>query len=331
MNIYSHKEKTQETAQEETSGYVKRLDDEMNRGNDMPLQHTFISLQEFYVSPNGHTRLFHASRYGKNYVLKCLKKDYLYVPLYRQALNKEFEIGLQLDHPCISHTIGLENVPRLGPAIIMERIDGCTLKSLMEQGSITKMQARKWVIQTADAVDYLHSKQIVHRDLKPSNIMVTHNGQNVKLIDFSLSDSDTFNVLKLPAGTSGYIAPEQLLPDAKADVRADIYSLGIIMRDMSKITDDKLMSRIAKACTRRNINERPANIYRLKQMAKREHMQTHTLAILIFLSALSGVCLAMVLHHKLVQAQENSNVPSDGNQAKTYELWPRLQPTPLPE
>ena len=58
---------------------------------------------------------------------------------------------------------------------------------------------------------YIHAKQIVHRDLKPSNIMITHNGNHVKLIDFGLSDNDDFALLKQPAGTPGYISPEQIV------------------------------------------------------------------------------------------------------------------------
>ena len=70
--------------------------------------------------------------------------------------------------------------------------------------------------------------------------MITHNGHNTKLIDFSLSDSDYFNVLKCPAGSSGYIAPEQLQPDAKPDIKADIYSFGMVVRDMARLTGDAI-------------------------------------------------------------------------------------------
>ena len=201
-----------------TSGYVGRIDDEVDAAAGVGVHDGFAGLREFYVSPHGHTRLFYASRYGKAYVLKCLKADYLYTPLYRRALAKEFEIGLQLDHPCICRTIGMEDVGDLGQVIVMERVDGCTLESIIKEGSLTRALARRIAAQAAGAVDYMHGKQVVHRDLKPSNIMVTHNGHNVKVVDFSLADSDAFEMLKQPGGTSGYIAPEQLLPGAKADV-----------------------------------------------------------------------------------------------------------------
>lgn len=334
------KTKQQEELQAGTSGYVERLDAEMDTASQIQVQ-KFGHLQEFYVSDNGHTRLYYTSRYGKLYVLKCLKADFLYTPLYRQALAKEFEIGLQLDHPHICRTLGMENVEPLGPAIVMERIDGCTLKQLIEQGKLTRPLARKLAWQIADAVGYLHSKQIVHRDLKPTNIMVTYKGHDAKLVDFSLADSDAFNVLKQPAGTSGYIAPEQLLPDAKADLRADIYSLGRVMKDMAQATGDKRMARIAALCTRRNVDERPSDIGKLKRLAAQSRRQSHLVALLSVAAMLAGMCAAWAAYGRwLGDAHANSPVPddgnavdthgttrTDGNQAMEYDFWPTT-PTP---
>lgn len=317
--------KLQEDAQtESTSGYVEQLDKEMDAVSDMQVQHGFGDLQEFYTSPGGHTRLFYASRYGKKYVLKCLKADYLYTPLYRQALAKEFEIGLQLDHPCICRTIGMEDIGLLGPAIVMERVDGCTLKELIERHTLTKPLARKLAGQIADALGYLHSRQTIHRDLKPSNIMVTHNGHDAKLVDFSLADSDAFNVLKQPAGTSGYIAPEQLMPGAKADTRADIYSLGMVMKDMAQATGDKQMERMAALCTRRNVDERPADVAGLVALGRRNRKQRRTLAVLILLTVLAGACAAAALYYRLtlVQGAEYVDTEPDGNKATDYRHWP---------
>lgn len=90
-----------------------------------------------------------------------------------------------------------------------------------------------------NALEYMHSKQIIHRDLKPSNIMITHIGQNVKIIDFGLSDSDAFFILKHPAGTTGFIAPEQFMPDAKAEPRTDIFSLGMVIAEIATSIGDK--------------------------------------------------------------------------------------------
>ncbi len=106
----------------------------------------------------------------------------------------------------------------------MEISDGDNLEQLIKKNALSVELARKIAGQLMDALEYMHNKQMIHRDLKPSNIMITHNGQNVKLIDFGLSDSDSFCVLKSPAGTSGYIAPGRMLPGARLN-RVPIFIL----------------------------------------------------------------------------------------------------------
>lgn len=221
---------------------------------------TFTDIQECYVSRSGHARIFSARRFGKRYMLKCLKSDFLATPAYRMALNKEFEIGVQLDHPNICHTISMELLPDLGPTIVMEYIDGTTLDTFMQEGMLTRELARKFVAQLTDALGYMHNKQMLHRDLKPSNVMVTHQGYNIRLIDFSLSDGDSFNVFKAPGGTSGYIAPELMLPNARSDIRCDIYSLGVLMACMADKCGDKSMKRTALACINHSPEKRPASM-----------------------------------------------------------------------
>ena len=85
----------------------------------------------------------------------------------------------------------------MGRTIVMEQVDGDTLQTLLSEKRLSPDLALRIASQTMDALDYMHSKQITHRDLKPSNIMVTHRGKNVKIIDFGLSDSDLFGVLKM--------------------------------------------------------------------------------------------------------------------------------------
>jgi len=262
-----------------------------------PMTTGFSDIKECYVSKSGYTRLLRARRFGKTYMLKCLKEDYLYTSLYRMALNKEFEIGLQLEHGNICRTIGLEDLSELGPTIVLEYIDGETLESFMEKGLLTKPLARKFVSQLIDVLDYMHKKQTIHRDLKPSNIMVTYKGQNIKLIDFSLSDNDTFNVLKAPGGTSGYIAPELFLPNAKSDIRCDIYSFGVLMCSMAEATGDKAMMKTARMCMNHDVERRPQNMKEISVPADSDIWQ---IPILIFLS-LTAVALCISIVVRLLQ------------------------------
>lgn len=171
-----------------------------------------------------------AKRHGRWYALKSLAPDVADQRAYQEMLAKEFDISMRLQHPGVVLAVTIEDVPTLGRCIVMEWINGVDMKRWLAK-SPSRKEKQRALNQLLDAVTYLHDMGIVHRDLKPANIMITANGHNVKLIDFSLADTDDYAILKQPAGTTGYISPEQSSV-AKPDVRNDIYSLGIIMRQM---------------------------------------------------------------------------------------------------
>lgn len=315
-----------------TSGFTEDINKEMNVADPQPVESKFSNLSQCYVSISGHTRIFTATRYGKRYMLKCLKNDFLYTPIYRQALTKEFEIGLQLEHPNICHTIGMEEVENLGTTIVMEYIDGDTLQYLIDQQLLTTEMAHKIAHELMDALEYMHNKQMIHRDLKPANIMVTHNGKNVKLIDFGLSDSDSFTILKLPAGTSGYIAPEQLLPGAKSDPQADIYSLGMVLLDMAKATHDRHLRQMAEVCISRDLSIRPKSIREVREH-KYESPLLKAGGIVLGIIALLLISLIAFTYYHRAQSIEKQNVPTEtgqnaspddnANEIQDYQLWQR--------
>ena len=203
-------------------------------------------IQTIHDSPGGYTVLGKAKMNGTLVALKWLKPEYSGNPFYERMLRKEYEIGNGLDHPNICPVLDFIRVPELGNCIVMRWIDGESLDRLIGSEGLP---VRKIVLELCDALEYLHRKQIIHRDLKPSNVLITNNGQNVKLIDFGLSDADWYTVLKNPAGTKDYISPEQLAGET-VDCRSDIYSLGKIMLRM------RAYPRIAAVCSREDRGRR---------------------------------------------------------------------------
>lgn len=280
-----------------SSGFTDNIDAEVGNVEQMSVDKSFHDIREIYSSESGHARVLFATRYGKRYALKCLKKDYLYTPIYRQVLTKEFEIGIQLDNPYICRTIGMEEVAGYGSTIIMEFIDGCTLRQLIDRGCLTRPLAWKIFRQLTDALSYMHSKGIYHRDLKPENIMITYGSNDVRLIDFSLSDSSSFSVLKSPAGTIGYVAPEQLQSDSSATTLADIYSLGKVLEDMAHATKDSRLMHIGKECAKDDPADRPSSIEKIKTIASSGH-QSKSILALIIICLLLVVSIVVGLHNR---------------------------------
>ena len=245
----------------------------------------------------GFNLLCKAKRYGRWWVLKGLKEQYRQDENYKNLLHKEFDILISLQHPYIVSAYSMEEIPEMGTCIVMEWIDGITL----EHWSGKKTEEEGIFLQLLDAVHYIHAKQIVHRDLKPSNIIITHNGNHVKLIDFGLSDTDDFAILKQPAGTPGYISPEQII-SRQADIRNDIFSIGCILE---KILPGKPYTAIIKRC-KAPITQRYANVDELKAdfMA---HRNRHLSGIKrIAIAALACIILFGFISYPLLHQQEKN-------------------------
>lgn len=168
-------------------------------------------------------------RYGKWYFLKGLQPVNRESTQFREYLKKEFELEIRLDHPNVVRAVSWENDGRFGPCFLMEFVDGLTLDEFLKTNPSAKIR-KKIALEILSAMSYFHSLQIIHRDLKPLNILITRKGNNVKIIDFGLSDSDAYAIFKQPAGTDGYVAPEQITSGAETDQRSDIYAFGKILQ-----------------------------------------------------------------------------------------------------
>ncbi len=216
-----------------------------------------------YESRNGFCRIYSVEADGRRIALKALKPEFADSEVHIDLLRKEYEIGVALYHAGIASTLGFQSFEGIGQAIIMEYVDGITLRDYIDRhGSVSKKEAMSIIEQICNALSYLHSHQLIHRDLKPSNIMLTHAGHYVKLIDFGLSDGTAFTDFKYAGGTRHYSAPEQLETGTDNDPRADIFSLGVIMREICPKAGGGYRS-TARRCSMENPELRPSDISKI--------------------------------------------------------------------
>jgi serine/threonine-protein kinase len=118
--------------------------------------------------------------------------------------------------------------------IVMELVRGKTLSQL-ESGELGYKQALGYIYEVLEALEYANSQGIIHRDIKPSNIMIVEDGKHTKLTDFGLARraSEVTQTTRTGqiVGTISYLAPERFL-SKPADVRSDLYSVGIVMYEI---------------------------------------------------------------------------------------------------
>ena len=219
-------------------------------------------LELIHSSEEGFSELYRICKEGRFFVYKSLKKQYRGNLMYEELLSKDFNIGFSLSHSGVCQYYAKIQHPSIGNCIVMEWVDGCTLEELIKAGNIDSRLCEKIICEICDALEYVHRKQIIHRDLKPENIMITHNGQHVKIIDFGLSDADSYGTFKAPAGTRHYAAPE-LIAGEQVDARCDIWSLGVIIDEISR-----KYRHVASRCRQENRNKRYSSAADIKRDIK---------------------------------------------------------------
>ena len=180
---------------------------------------------------------YHGAGYSVLYiVLSGERKLFLKALSRQQGVTTENHVRLQREYKILEQLYGNEHVVRcigwcedaeVGPCIVMEYIDGETLTDYLKTHPSNK-EKRRILNELLDAVGFIHKHQVVHNDLKPENILITHNGHNVKLIDFVYADSDS-DINQATGGTKAYASPE-LVHQGTTDVTSDIYSLGFIIK-----------------------------------------------------------------------------------------------------
>ena len=171
-------------------------------------------------------------RLNRLVAIKILKDEYSRDDEFRRRFHHEGEAVAMLSHPNI---VQVYDVSSTGNAdfIVMELIDGITLKQYMEKkGTLNWKETLHFAMQIAKALEHAHGRGIVHRDIKPHNVMVLKNG-SVKVTDFGIARvmSKSNTLTKEALGSVHYISPEQA-KGGWVDNRSDLYSLSVVMYEM---------------------------------------------------------------------------------------------------
>ena len=171
-------------------------------------------------------------RLNRLVAVKILKSDLAQDEDFRRRFNAESQAVAQLSHPNI---VSVYDVSRGGDIeyIVMELIDGITLKQYMEKrGQLNWRESLHFITQIMRGLSHAHSRGIVHRDIKPQNVMVLRDG-SVKVADFGIAclENAAQTLTQEALGSVHYISPEQARGD-RIDARSDIYSAGVVLYEM---------------------------------------------------------------------------------------------------
>ena len=172
------------------------------------------------------------NRLNRLVAIKILKEELSKDEEFRRRFHAESQAVAMMSHPNIVSVYDVSHSDNID-YIVMELIEGITLKQYMEQkGTLNWREALHFATQIAKALEHAHSRGIIHRDIKPHNIMVLKDG-SVKVADFGIAQMATAqNTLTREAlGSVHYISPEQA-KGAHVDARTDLYSLGVVMYEM---------------------------------------------------------------------------------------------------
>lgn len=180
------------------------------------------------------------TRLNRSVAVKILPSHLTAEPSAKQRFEREAHTASALNDPhiCTIYDVGEHDAQ---PFLVMELLEGQTLKQYIEGHALTVKQVLKLGIQIAGALQTAHAKGIIHRDLKPANIFVTERGE-IKVLDFGLAkllpqtDQDATLSLALTEpltvlGTLPYMAPEQLRGE-NTDARTDVWAVGTVLYEM---------------------------------------------------------------------------------------------------
>jgi Tfp pilus assembly protein PilF len=186
-------------------------------------------------------------RLGRRVAIKVLPENLSHDPIAFQRFQREARAAGRLNHPNICTIYEVEEYENQ-PVIVMELLEGKTLKERLREAPMTFDHVLEIGSQVADALETAHAAGIIHRDIKPANIFLTKRGV-VKVLDFGLAKllpkvgedaesgtiheswEESLTAVGVIPGTATYMSPEQVKGD-DLDFRTDLFSLGIVLYEM---------------------------------------------------------------------------------------------------
>ncbi|SEK72949.1 Stk1 family PASTA domain-containing Ser/Thr kinase [Streptacidiphilus jiangxiensis] len=181
----------------------------------------------------------HDIRLGRAVAVKTLRADMARDPSFQARFRREAQSAASLNHPSIVavYDTGEDYIDGISiPYIVMEYVDGSTLRELLHSGRrLLPERAMEMCIGILQALEYSHRNGIVHRDIKPANVMLTRTGQ-VKVMDFGIARAMgdagmTMTQTAAVIGTAQYLSPEQAKGE-QVDARSDLYSTGCLLYEL---------------------------------------------------------------------------------------------------
>ncbi len=184
------------------------------------------------------------TRLSRVVAIKMLRIDLARDTIFQTRFRREAQAAASLNHPNIvavydtgeEDVVGADGKPVSVPYIVMEYVEGHTVKELLSDGTPVPInEAVEITTGVLAGLEYSHASGLVHRDIKPGNVMLTNDG-SVKVMDFgiarAMTDSQaTMTQTNAVVGTAQYLSPEQARGE-KVDERSDIYSAGCVLFEL---------------------------------------------------------------------------------------------------